>query len=117
MKRAKAPKLVTVAIFTTVTIVFWVFYTLYNILVGEPSLNIDPVLLEPINPNLNIDALDKIEKRLFYTQEEVTSPYLISPEFIPIIIIFPEESTDSAEIETESSLETPPTATSESLLE
>jgi hypothetical protein len=77
MKKPKAPKLVTVAIFTTITIIFWVFISLYNIIMSTPDINVDPELLEPINPNLEKEALDRLEGRIFFEEGETNSPVII----------------------------------------
>ncbi len=77
MKKPKAPKLVTVAIFTTITIIFWVFISLYNIIMSTPDINVDPELLEPINPNLEKEALDRLEGRIFFEDGETNSPIII----------------------------------------
>ena len=68
MKEPKAPRLVTIAIFTTITIIFWVFFSLYRILTATPNLDIPPELLEPINPSLDKNALNSIESRVFFEE-------------------------------------------------
>ena len=71
MKKQKAPRLVTVAIFSTVTLIFWVFFSLYNVLTSKPSANVDPKLLEPLDPNLNRDTLSKLQERVFFDEQDV----------------------------------------------
>ncbi|OGM18375.1 hypothetical protein A2686_04440 [Candidatus Woesebacteria bacterium RIFCSPHIGHO2_01_FULL_38_10] len=68
MKKPKAPRLVTVSVLTTITIIFWVFYGLYELLTSEPSLNIPPEILSPISPTLDINSLDKLQQRIFFEQ-------------------------------------------------
>ncbi|OGM21335.1 hypothetical protein A2955_01310 [Candidatus Woesebacteria bacterium RIFCSPLOWO2_01_FULL_37_19] len=72
MKKPKAPRLVTVAITTTVTIIFWIFFGLYGILTTEPKVDIDPKLLVPLNPTLDITALDSIKGRIFFDEDDIT---------------------------------------------
>ena len=74
MKRPSAPKLVTVAITTTITIVFWVFFTLFQILTGEPDPVVDPKLLEPIVPELQIETLSVLKDRVFFQESRTLSP-------------------------------------------
>lgn len=109
MNPHKAPRLVTVAIFTTITIVFWVFFTLYNILTSSPSLEIDPALLEPIDPKLDTSSLSQIENRIFFEADDATVP------FIDTELPTPTPETTEAAIETPT--ETPSTATGSSVLE
>jgi hypothetical protein len=82
MKKPKAPRTVTVAIFTTITIIFWVFFSLYNILTSKPAVDIDPKLLEPINPTFDTNALDALEGRI-YIEEGETLPTLPLPTKTP----------------------------------
>jgi len=89
MDKPKSPKLVTVAIFTTITTIFWVFTGLYNIITSSPPANVDPKLLEPINPTLDKDALDRLDGRIFFEQGETTTPL--------INIEIPESETESEE--------------------
>ncbi|OGM28356.1 hypothetical protein A2962_00735 [Candidatus Woesebacteria bacterium RIFCSPLOWO2_01_FULL_39_61] len=71
MKKQKAPRLVTVAIFTTVTLIFWVFFSLYNILTSKPVIHVDSKLLEPLDPNLDRNALGQLGSRVFFEEEDV----------------------------------------------
>lgn len=68
MKKPKAPKLVTVAITTTITIIFWIFFTLYQVLTTKPSPSVDPNLLKPIDANLNSESLEKVKDRIFHEE-------------------------------------------------
>jgi len=94
MKKPKAPKLVTIAITTTITVIFWIFFTLYQVLTTKPSPSVEPELLEPIDPTLNIDILDKINDKGFFEEGSFTPIQLIivpnQEEVIPEIT--PEEN-------------------------
>lgn len=81
MKNPKAPKLVTVTIFTTITVVFWVFFTVYNILTSKPPVEIDPNLLIPLDPTLDTTTLSTLSDRKYYEEGEVLSgPFAIQTE-------------------------------------
>ncbi len=71
MKKLKPPRLVTVAILTTITIVFWVFYSLYGILTSDALQKVPPEILAPIDPTLDTEALDKLPGRIFFKEGEV----------------------------------------------
>lgn len=103
MKQPKAPRLVTVAIFTTITIVFWIFISVYNVLTQSPQESVDPKLLEPIDPTLDTNALSKLEGRIFYEEGEVTTPPVVIQEVSPTPI--PEEETEEVEESEESATE------------
>lgn len=100
MKKQKAPRLVTVAILTTVTLIFWVFFSLYNVLTSKPPNNIDPKLLEPLNPSLDRDTLGKLENRIFFEERDVD--FTISPS-----ITITNPTSGSIETEEESPSPTP----------
>src|SRR3989344_2932574 len=105
MKKPKAPRLVTVAIFTTITTIFWIFFSLYRILATESPPKVDSKLLEPISPELDRDSLNKLEERVFFEESDITKPFLIPLLPIPTGISEEqppeetiEESTESANV-------------------
>lgn len=98
MKKPKAPRLVTVAIFTTVTVLFWIFFSVYNVLVTRPESKVSPELLEPVNPTLDVNSLEMIEKRVYFERGEVTAPII---EAAPVTSPAPEQETEEPETESE----------------
>lgn len=68
MKNPNPPKLVTVAVTTTITIVFWIFFTLYQVLTKEPEPSVDEKLLEPIVPELDNSTLQTLNNRVFFDE-------------------------------------------------
>lgn len=71
MFRQKAPRLVTIAILTTITIVCWVFFSLYQILTKKQNVEVPAELLEPIDPTLDSTTLNSIQSRLFFEEGQV----------------------------------------------
>jgi len=110
MKKPKAPRILTVAIFTTITIIFWVFFSVYRVLTTKPLVKVPPELLEPITPNLDTGALGKLEKRVFFEEGETVVPAPISPTPSPSEKTAPEEVTESTETTPEAT-ESPSTTT------
>lgn len=72
MYKPKPPKLVTIAIITTITIVFWVFFGLYQVLTKKPDIEVPDVLLQEINPNLDVTTLNQLQDRLFFEEGQVS---------------------------------------------
>lgn len=66
MRRLNPPKLVTVAVFTTITIIFWIFFSVYNILTTDSQVDVDQRLLQPIDPNINTEILEVVSDRRYY---------------------------------------------------
>ena len=65
MKKPPAPKLVTVAILTTITVIFWVFFSVYEIITSQEKLTIPQELMNPIDPNLDLETLEKLPLKYF----------------------------------------------------
>lgn len=86
----KAPKQVTVSIFTTITIIFWIFLGVYRILTTAPPLEIDPTILEPIDPKLDQKSLSNLQGRIFYDEGQVQSPYTTIEEAAPSLTPTPQ---------------------------
>jgi hypothetical protein len=70
MKKTKTPGLVTLAVFTTITIFVWIFFDIYRILKKPVNVNVDPKILQTFSPSLDSNALDKIKERKYF---EITS--------------------------------------------
>ena len=99
MRKIKAPRLVTVAIMTTITIIFWVFFEVYEVLTTDPPVKVPPEILEPISATLDTEALSKIEQRVFFEEREIAELSVqITPAPLPIPV---PESLVEEETETE----------------
>lgn len=71
MKKTKTPNLVTLLVLTTLTVIFWVFFSIYRVFTDEPSYDVPAQILEPVSPTLDSSLIDKIEGRLFFREGEV----------------------------------------------
>lgn len=103
MKKPKSPRLVTVAIFTTVTLIFWVFFSLYNILVSTPVIDVSADLLEPLNPELDTTVLNSLSDKVFVEEGDVEN-VLPTPTQKPAAVLPTETPVDTG---LESATETP----------
>ena len=74
MRKPKPPKLVTIAITTTITIIFWIFLTLYRVLTTKPAPSVDPALLEPIDSSLDTVSLENMKGRIFFEEGSFVPP-------------------------------------------
>lgn len=72
-KKVKVPSLVTLAILTLFTVVFWVGFDLYHAFQNKPDPEVEPKVLEPINPVINQDALNQLQQTLLVSQSEINS--------------------------------------------
>ena len=117
MKEPKAPRLVTIAIITTTTIIFWVFFDLYRVFTTTPPVNVPAELMVPITPTLDIHSLENIENRIYLSEEEIPEILVSNP--LPELSPTPTpEATESAEISVATeSAEIPTPTPTETLLE
>jgi len=105
MKKLKPPRLVTVAVFTTITIVFWVFYGLYGILTSDSFQKVPPEILAPIDPTLDTEILDVLPNRIFFKEGEV-EVFKIPLESEPVEIQIP-TPTETPEVDESTASATP----------
>ncbi len=112
MKKPKAPRLLTVLIVTTITIVFWIFFGVYTILTTKGQVNVPPELMEPITPTLNTEALEELTKRIFF-EEGAVPPPPITVDVSPTPTVEEASPTPTLELvpEDTEALEVTPTAT------
>lgn len=71
MFKPKPPRLVTITVVTTITIVFWVFFSLYQIVTKKPESEVPPDLLREFSPHLDTATLNSVQNRLFYEEGQV----------------------------------------------
>ena len=65
------PSLVALAIMTTITIIVWVGYSVYKVLISKPEPDVPPEILAPIKTNLNTKTLEEIKERVYFEEGEV----------------------------------------------
>jgi hypothetical protein len=113
MKKPPAPKLVTVAIFTTITVIFWIFFSVYQVLTQAPDIKVPPELLEPIDPTLDIETLEELSDRVHYEERDVILPVAETSTPTPETTPTPEDTleTSPTPTPTEEPLEVTPTDT------
>ena len=84
MRKSKTPNLVTIAILTAITAVFWVFFSVYRVFTGEPSPSVPAEILEPVNPTLDDAVINAMEGRIYFAPGETfTRIEIASPEASP----------------------------------
>ncbi|MBN1169146.1 hypothetical protein JXA63_04620 [Candidatus Woesebacteria bacterium] len=72
MKKSNPPNLITVAIITTITIIFWIFFEVYKILTGEVDVNVSQELLKLVNPTLDQAVLSSLKGKTRFEESQVT---------------------------------------------
>jgi hypothetical protein len=83
MKKMKTPSLVTLAILTTITIIFWILFSVFRIFASKPSVSIPPEILEPVTPTLDSESLNKIVQGVYLSEGEIPTTILSIPSPTP----------------------------------
>ncbi|HLE49250.1 MAG TPA: hypothetical protein VI819_04455 [Patescibacteria group bacterium] len=73
-RRQKVPKLVNLAVMTTITIFAWIFFDVYRAIRKTPQINVDEAILSPIVPTLDRDTLSEIEKGVYFEKSSIVLP-------------------------------------------
>jgi hypothetical protein len=81
--RSKRPVLLTIIGLTTTTVVFWIVYEIYLVLTTKPASTVDPKLLEPISPVLDINTLNDLSERLFFEEGQETNAIIAPSKITP----------------------------------
>lgn len=63
MKNKKLPSIVILLILTAITAVFWISFSVYRVFTKPKPINIPGEVTAPINPSLDLDTLNEIERR------------------------------------------------------
>ncbi len=71
--KPKTDRLLTLAILTAIASVFWIFFNVYRVFTSEPTPSIPPEILEPVNPNLDKNAIAAIAKRLYIEDNQTAT--------------------------------------------
>ena len=64
--KKKLPIQVVLAILTTITVVFWVGFSVYSAFVTDAPDQVSEEILKPLSPELNLQTLAEVEKRLYF---------------------------------------------------
>ena len=71
MKKSKTPIPVTILLFTVITIVSWVVFSIYRAFTIKPAPAVPPEILEPLSATLDLTSLNKIQQRINLREEEI----------------------------------------------
>lgn len=91
MKNIKIPSFVTIAILTVITLAFWLFFTVYRVFTKQPSTDVSTQIIEPVDPVLDKEALNKVKTRIYFEEGSIPQiPILTSaPETITSLTVTP----------------------------
>jgi hypothetical protein len=95
MKKQHLPSIVVVLILTVVTVVAWIALDVYRALTTKPAPPVSEQVLEPLNPVLDEESLDKLVSRNQFSEESLpTARPLATPTPAPVLIQTPEATVE-----------------------
>ncbi len=83
MKPPRPPRFVTLAIMTTITVIFWVFISVYKILTSQTEPSVGADILAPLNPTLDSSSLTEIRNSLYFNDSEISTLKTVVEESTP----------------------------------
>jgi hypothetical protein len=83
MKKAKLPNIVTVLIFSLATSVLWLFFGIYRAVTKLQPTSVPEEVLTPLNPSLDSQILQEIEKRGYIDENQMPQQAVTAPNETP----------------------------------
>lgn len=80
MKKPKPPSIVTIAIMTLITVVFWTFFGVFRIFTSTQPIDVPENILQPIDPTLDKEALNTLESKNHLEPHEIPEIVYSTPE-------------------------------------
>jgi len=96
-KPQKVPKLVTIAVLTVTTTVFWIGFGIYRVFTTKESEPLPSEVTLPLSPTLDQTVLSGLQARLLLTEAEIGETILTTNEATPAASPVP-EATGSGEV-------------------
>lgn len=114
MRKQKTPSFVIIATLTVITIVSWVVYGVYQVFVTTPPLDVPAEVAAEIDPSLDTQSLDKLQKSVFFEDSEITQGIITitTPTTTPLSVQTPSPTPEvTPEVTPEEELTPSPTPT------
>lgn len=69
MKSKKHPRVLTLSILTTLTVLTWVAFEVWHSFTKQPTPQVDSKTLKALDPKLDTETLTKLESKLHFPDE------------------------------------------------
>ena len=107
MKKTKTPSIVTISTLTLITILFWVFFSVYRVFTIKPPDEVPEEILSPIDPALDSNALSNLTKRKYMDESLIPDVSVGNIPTPQLIISTPSPTQSPIPLPNESSTPTP----------
>ncbi len=98
--KKKLPNSVFTIVLTAITVVSWVFFSIYQTLKKPLPVVVPPEITQPVDPNVGLDAAEKLKNKKYFEEGSFKETEIIKPSPTNLI----NEATSSTQIQ---SRETP----------
>jgi hypothetical protein len=78
-KQNSVPNIVYLAILTAITVIFWIFFSVYRVFSNEPTPSVDTSIMEPLSPVFSLETMDQIGQRVYFKEGEIPQTIIASP--------------------------------------
>jgi len=82
-KERKLPSIVTLAILTSVTAVFWLFFSAFRTFTKKGKVEVPFEILAPLNSQLDQKALEILDSRYYIEENQIPDTTIIIPPPTP----------------------------------
>ena len=79
MTKKQTPPIVKISYFTAFTVVCWIGFEVYRALTIEPPPIVSEAVLAPVNPQLDSQALDRLQKRVYLDPSQIGVISVVTP--------------------------------------
>lgn len=94
MKRKKRPRIVSFAVLTTITLLTWVVADLWRTFTRPVPVQVDPELLQELNPDIDRGVVAKVKESIYFSDQEARQfSSQIKKSLAPVV------STESAQVQ------------------
>lgn len=71
MKDPKRPRIVSLAILTTLTLLAWIAFEVWRAFTRPAPIQVESQIIEPLNPQIDTQVLESLKTKIFFSDEEV----------------------------------------------
>jgi hypothetical protein len=89
-KKLKTPTLVTTAILTLITVVFWIAFEVIRTVTTKPPPTVPEEIISPLNPTLDENTLNKLQQRINLSEGQTGNLVVSEATATPEVTATPE---------------------------
>lgn len=80
MNKKKRPFLVNVAILSLITVAVWIVFSVIRVYKKPTPINVPPELLEPVIPTLDLETLNNLQGKYYFSEFDNVVTNITPPE-------------------------------------